>query len=61
VAKQSPRNRKYRPEINKPQARISGVEIFMCYPIVSNTCIEVTMLVDRLLPLKTTWFWDLTL
>jgi hypothetical protein len=27
------------PEINKPQARISGVEISMCDPIDSNTCI----------------------
>jgi hypothetical protein len=30
------------PIINKPQARISGVEISMCYPIDSNTCTEVT-------------------
>jgi hypothetical protein len=30
------------PEINKPQATISGVEISMCYPMDSNTCIEVT-------------------
>jgi hypothetical protein len=53
-------------EINKPQARISGVEISMCYPIDSKTCIEVTTCVDRLVPwnpgrqLKITWFCDLT-
>jgi hypothetical protein len=52
------------PEINKPQARISGVEISMYYPIDSDTCIEVTthMTVSclGLLPdsFKITWFWD---
>jgi hypothetical protein len=35
-------NKTHLPEINKPQARISGVEVSMCYPTESNTCIEVT-------------------
>jgi hypothetical protein len=30
------------PEVNKPQARISGVGIFHSSPLHSNTCIEVT-------------------
>jgi hypothetical protein len=42
VANHSPRNKTHLPEINKPQARITGVEISMCYTIDSNTCIEVT-------------------
>jgi hypothetical protein len=64
VANHSSQNKTHLPEINKPQARISGMEIFMCYPIDSNTCIEViTRGPDRFLPdsLKLTWFWDLTL
>jgi hypothetical protein len=28
------------PEVNKPQARISGVGMSMCYSIDSNTCIK---------------------
>jgi hypothetical protein len=45
VANHSPRNL---PKINKPQARISGVEISMCYPIDSNTCTtSVITRVDR--------------
>jgi hypothetical protein len=32
---------------NKPQERISGVAISMCYPIDSNTCIEVTTCVNN--------------
>jgi outer membrane receptor for ferrienterochelin and colicin len=42
MASYSPRNKMYLSEINKPQARISGVELSMCYPVDSNTCIEVT-------------------
>jgi hypothetical protein len=42
VANHSPQS----PEINKPQARISGVEISMCNQIDSNTCIEVTTCMD---------------
>jgi hypothetical protein len=42
----SPQHKTHLPEINKPQARISGVEISMCYPIDSNTCIKVTTHVD---------------
>jgi hypothetical protein len=71
VANHGSRNKRHIPEINKPQARISGVEISMCYPIDSNTCIAVTTHVDmphvdsclRLQPgsLKITWFWDLTI
>jgi hypothetical protein len=69
VANHSPQNKTYLPEneINKPQARISGVEMSMCYPIDPNTCIEVTVHTwpDHalgLLPdsLRITWFWDLT-
>jgi hypothetical protein len=30
------------PEVNKPQARISGLGDFHSFPIHSNTCIEVT-------------------
>jgi hypothetical protein len=42
VANYSPQNKTHLPETNKQQARISGVEISMCYPMDSNTCIEVT-------------------
>jgi hypothetical protein len=36
----SPQNKtRHLPEINKTPARISGLEISMCYPIDSNTCI----------------------
>jgi hypothetical protein len=49
VANHSPRNKTRLPKINKPQARISGVEISMCYPIDSNTCIDFTTCMDRLL------------
>jgi hypothetical protein len=65
VANDSHLNKTHLPEINKPQARISGVEIPMCYPIDSNTCIEVTTHINSsclgLLPdsLKITWIWDL--
>jgi hypothetical protein len=45
----SPRNKTHLPEINKPQARISGVELSMCYPVDSNTCTDVTTRVNRLL------------
>jgi hypothetical protein len=41
VANHSPQAKTHLPEINKPQERISGVEVSMCYPIDSNTCIEV--------------------
>jgi hypothetical protein len=42
LANHSPQNQTHLPEINKPQTRISGVEISMCYPTDSNTYIEVT-------------------
>jgi hypothetical protein len=50
----SPQNKTRLPEINKLQARIYEVEISMCYPVDSNTCIKVITLVRdscfRLLP-----------
>jgi hypothetical protein len=65
VSNHSPWNKTHLPEINKPHARISGVEISMCYPIDSNTCIEITSgqlhsCKDFCQSLKITWFWDLT-
>jgi hypothetical protein len=45
VANHSPQNKIHHTEINKPRARISGVEISMCIHIDSKTCIEVTTLV----------------
>jgi hypothetical protein len=53
VANHNPRNKTHLPEINIPPARISGVDISMCYSIDSNTCIEVTtcMAMGRLVPL----------
>jgi hypothetical protein len=62
VAKHSPLT----PEVNKPQASISGVGISIALQYIQTPAIEVTFsalwLRFGLLPdsLKITWFWDLT-
>jgi hypothetical protein len=55
-----PQSKTHLPEINKPQARICGLEISISYPIVSNICITVTTRLDSLLKITCTWFCDFT-